>query len=419
VEGTAGGDLAISLEGLGKRYDDGTVAVDELTLPVRHGEVVCLVGPSGCGKSTTLRMVNRLIEPTSGRIRLDGEDVTAMDPVQLRRRMGYVIQAGGLFPHRTVGQNIATVPKLLGWDRKRTAARVDELLGLVGLDAGTYRDRYPAALSGGQQQRIGVARALAADPPVLLMDEPFGAVDPVVRARLQQEFLALLRAVSKTVLLVTHDLDEAVTLGDRIAVLSQGGHLEQFDTPAAVLGRPATPFVAGFVGRDRGVRHLAVTPLRAAQLLRPATVRGADRPGFAASRLGTVGAAWGVVVDDDGHLAGWVTAQDLQAHQGVATVAALARPAPGVAQLDDPVLETLSRTLALPEGWVAVCEGERYVGVFDRAGLPSVEPGPVADPAAGSEAPPSGSAGSDGSAASSGTDTSGADARAGASVAGS
>jgi len=390
VERTADGELAISLEGLGKRYDDGTVAVDELTLPVRHGEVVCLVGPSGCGKSTTLRMVNRLIEPTSGRILLDGEDVTAIDPVQLRRRMGYVIQAGGLFPHRTVGQNIATVPKLLGWDRRRVAVRVDELLGLVGLDAGTYRDRYPSALSGGQQQRIGVARARAADPPVLLMDEPFGAVDPVVRARLQQEFLHLLREVSKTVLLVTHDLDEAVTLGDRIAVLSEGGHLEQFDTPAAVLGRPATPFVAGFVGRDRGVRHLAVTPLRSAELLRPATVRSSDRPGFAGSRLGTVGARWGIVVTDDGRLAGWVTAADLREHAGAGNVGEVARPAPGVAQLDDPVLETLSRTLALPEGWVAVCEGERYVGVFDRAGLPSVEPGPVdehADSASGASSP--------------------------------
>lgn len=381
MDRTAAGDLAISLEELGKSYDDGTVAVAGLTLPVSHGEVVCLVGPSGCGKSTTLRMVNRLVEPTSGRILLDGEDVTALDAVRLRRRMGYVIQAGGLFPHRTVGQNVATVPRLLGWDRTRTAARVDELLDLVGLDSATYRDRYPSALSGGQQQRVGVARALAADPPVLLMDEPFGAVDPVVRLRLQQEFRSLQRSMGTTVLLVTHDLDEAVTLGDRIAVLSQGGHLEQYDTPAAVLGRPATPFVADFVGRDRGVRHLAVTSLRAARLGIPATVRGSDRPGFAGSRLGTVGAGWGIVLDADQRLLGWVTAQDLRSHDGAPTVAELARPAPGVAQLDEPVLGVLATTLRLPEGWVAVCDGERYVGVFDRAGLPSVEPGPTASSA--------------------------------------
>ncbi|PWR06023.1 glycine/betaine ABC transporter [Micromonospora acroterricola] len=252
---------SISLQGIRKRYPGGTEAVRELSLEVKAGELVVLIGPSGCGKSTVLRMVNRLIEPTAGRIMLGDEDVTDVDPVRLRRRIGYVIQNVGLFPHQTVRANVATVPGLLGWSRDRTRARVDELLDLVGLDPAQFGRRYPHELSGGQRQRVGVARALAADPVVLLMDEPFSAVDPIVRARLQEEFLRLQAEVRKTILLVTHDLDEAVRLGDRIAVLSQGGHLEQYDTPAALLGAPATPFVREFVGADRGIRRLAVTQL--------------------------------------------------------------------------------------------------------------------------------------------------------------
>ncbi|MEH1099274.1 ABC transporter ATP-binding protein [Micromonospora sp. CPCC 205561] len=252
---------SITLEGIRKRYPDGTEAVRELDLDIAAGELVVLIGPSGCGKSTVLRMVNRLIEPTGGRILLDGEDVTRVDPVRLRRRIGYVIQNVGLFPHQTVSANVATVPRLLGWARQRSRRRVDELLELVGLDPGTFGRRYPHELSGGQRQRVGVARALAADPVVLLMDEPFSAVDPIVRTRLQEEFLRLQAEVRKTIVLVTHDLDEAVRLGDRIAVLSEGGRLEQYDTPAAVLGSPATPFVREFVGVDRGIRRLAVTPV--------------------------------------------------------------------------------------------------------------------------------------------------------------
>ncbi|MEU8299226.1 ATP-binding cassette domain-containing protein [Micromonospora sp. NPDC048909] len=252
---------SISLEGIHKRYPDGTEAVRELSLEVKAGELVVLIGPSGCGKSTVLRMINRLIEPTGGRIMLGDEDVTRVDPVRLRRRIGYVIQNVGLFPHQTVRANVATVPRLLGWPRERSRRRVDELLDLVGLDPGQFGRRYPHELSGGQRQRVGVARALAADPVVLLMDEPFSAVDPIVRTRLQEEFLRLQAEVRKTIVLVTHDLDEAVRLGDRIAVLSQGGHLEQYDTPAALLGAPATPFVREFVGADRGIRRLVVTPL--------------------------------------------------------------------------------------------------------------------------------------------------------------
>ncbi|SCE73578.1 osmoprotectant transport system ATP-binding protein [Micromonospora viridifaciens] len=262
LQATAGhGAASIMLERIRKRYPDGTEAVRELSLDVKAGELVVLIGPSGCGKSTVLRMINRLIEPTDGRILLGDDDVTQVDPVVLRRRIGYVIQNVGLFPHQTVAANVATVPGLLRWPRQRTRERVDELLELVGLDPGQFGRRYPHELSGGQRQRVGVARALAADPVVLLMDEPFSAVDPIVRTRLQEEFLRLQAEVRKTIVLVTHDLDEAVRLGDRIAVLSEGGRLEQYDTPAALLGSPASPFVREFVGADRGIRRLAVTPL--------------------------------------------------------------------------------------------------------------------------------------------------------------
>jgi osmoprotectant transport system ATP-binding protein len=250
----------LRLESVSKRYGSRTV-VDDLSLEVEDGEVCVIIGPSGCGKTTTLKMINRLIEPSAGRILLDDEDVTRGDPVKLRRRMGYVIQQVGLFPHETVAQNVATVPRLLGWDRKRQRGRVDELLDLVGLDPGEYRDRYPDQLSGGQRQRVGVARALAADPPLLLMDEPFGAIDPIARDRLQAEFLRLQDELNKTVVFVTHDVDEAVRIGDRIAVLREGGVLQQYDTPAKVLGKPATSFVADFVGGDRGLKRLSVTKI--------------------------------------------------------------------------------------------------------------------------------------------------------------
>ena len=251
----------IRLEGVSKRYADGTTAVVDLSLDVLPGELAVLVGPSGCGKTTTMKMVNRLIEPTSGRVLLDGEDVALTSPVQLRRRVGYVIQQVGLFPHQTVRDNVATVPVLLGWDRSRTRQRVSELLELVGLDPAVYSGRYPSQLSGGQRQRVGVARALAADPLVLLMDEPFSAVDPVARERLQTEFLRVQRELGTTVVFVTHDIDEAVRLGDRIAVLREGGHLEQYATPTEVLGSPATAFVADFVGADRAVKRLSVTAI--------------------------------------------------------------------------------------------------------------------------------------------------------------
>lgn len=232
-------------------------SVDAIDIEVAEGSTLVLIGSSGCGKTTTLRMVNRLIEPSGGRILLAGRDVMAEDPVRLRRGIGYVIQGTGLFPHRSIAENIATVPRLLGWDDARIGRRVDEMLALVGLDPATFRDRRPASLSGGQRQRVGVARALAADPPVLLMDEPFGAVDPLVRGRLQQEVAAILKRLGKTVILVTHDIDEAIRMGDRIAIMREG-LIVQHDTPDAILARPADAFVADFVGPDRELKRLSL-----------------------------------------------------------------------------------------------------------------------------------------------------------------
>ena len=252
-------DPMIRLAGVGKTYEDGTVAVHDLDLEVPRGQVMCLVGPSGCGKSTTLKMINRLIEPSRGRIWLDGRDVTEVDPVTLRRGMGYVIQQIGLFPHHTVAVNVATVLSLLGTPKVAARERAVELMELVGLDPGVFADRYPHQLSGGQRQRVGVARALAADPPVLLMDEPFGAVDPVVRGRLQEEFRRLQQELHKTVVLVTHDIDEAVSMGDQVAVFATGGRLAQVGTPLDVVARPADDFVADFVGSTTSLRRLRVT----------------------------------------------------------------------------------------------------------------------------------------------------------------
>ncbi len=252
----------IVLEGVSKTYPkQPKPAVAELTLDVPEGLIVMLIGPSGCGKTTTLKMMNRLIEPTTGHILLGGDDVTNVNPDQLRRRIGYVIQQVGLFPHLTIADNIAVVPRMLGWSKNRIASRVDELLHLVGMEPAGFRDRYPRQLSGGQQQRVGVARALAADPPVMLMDEPFGAIDPITRERLQDEFLEVQRQVAKTICFVTHDLSEAVKLGDRIAVFRPGGQLAQYDTPGGVLTHPADDFVAKFVGSGAAVRRLSLLEL--------------------------------------------------------------------------------------------------------------------------------------------------------------
>ena len=308
----------ISLEAVTKRWPDGTVAVDDLTLSIADGEVCVLVGPSGCGKTTTMRMINRLVEPTAGRISIDGVDVLRTDPVRLRRGIGYVIQQVGLFPHQTVGENVATVPRLAGWPKAKVRDRVDELLALVGLEPSAFRDRYPHELSGGQRQRVGVARALGVDPPVLLMDEPFGAIDPITRARLQDELLRLQSTLRKTIVFVTHDVDEAVRLGDRIAVFRHGGVLAQVGTPDEVLSAPASSFVADLLGGDRGVKRLAVLPVAAAAL-EPAAgdelgVVPADaslQDALAAMLLAPDGRV--AVVDDAGDVLGVLTPDALHA----------------------------------------------------------------------------------------------------------
>jgi osmoprotectant transport system ATP-binding protein len=309
---------AASLEfrGVSKRYGSGeesTGAVNDLSLMVPAGTICVLVGPSGCGKTTSLKMVNRLIEPTGGQILLDGSDVTSEDVTALRRRIGYVIQQVGLFPHLTVGRNVAVVPALMGWTKERQRARTDELLSLVGLEPGRYRNRYPSQLSGGERQRVGVARALAADPPLMLMDEPFAAVDPIVRERLQDEFLRLQRELAKTILFVTHDVDEAIKMGDLIAVMAEGGRLAQFGPPDEILAHPASDFVARFVGQDRGLKRLSLSTI--ADLRTEPLVRREGLPTFspdttlrdALSILLVADTRGGVALDEAGRPRGLVT----------------------------------------------------------------------------------------------------------------
>jgi osmoprotectant transport system ATP-binding protein len=353
---------AISLRGVRKEYPDGTVACDSLDLDIAAGEFVALVGSSGSGKSTILRMINRLIPPTSGTISVDGRDISRIKATELRRGMGYVIQQIGLFPHRTVADNVATVPGLLGWDKKRTTERTAELLTMVGLDPGLHGPRYPHQLSGGQRQRVGVARALAADPPIVLADEPFGAVDPVVRDRLQLEFRRIQERLGKTVVFVTHDIDEAVRIADRIAVLRPGGVLEQFDTPAAILAHPASDLVAEFVGADRGLRRLAVTPIEETDLEHPPTlVDGDDLASARATIDRAPGYEYAVVLDRAGNLRGWVSRRALS---GDGTVADRRHRFDETVELGAPLKDGFAEIVQHDAAWLPVVQGDRYVGVL-------------------------------------------------------
>ncbi len=300
----------ITFEAVSKRYPDGTVAVDDLSFEVAEGEVVVLVGPSGCGKTTTMRMVNRMVEPSSGSVLVAGRDVRETPAPELRRSIGYVIQQTGLFPHQTTAENIATVPRLLGWDEERTARRVAELMETVGLPQ-SVADRYPSQLSGGQRQRVGVARALAADPPILLMDEPFGAVDPLLRGRLQEEFLRIQAEVRKTILFVTHDIDEAIRMGDRLAILAQGGALQQYDDPATVLASPANDFVTSFLGAERGLKRLSLVPAAQVKVDPGPVVRPGTSRREAEQVAADHGLDWVVVVGDEGRLHGWARVSEM------------------------------------------------------------------------------------------------------------
>ena len=300
----------ITFDRVTKRFSDGTVGVEALSLDIETGEIVVLVGPSGCGKTTSMRMVNRMIEPSDGSLTIDGDDVTTFDPPALRRQIGYVIQQTGLFPHRTTAQNIATVPELLGWDRDRITERVRELIATVGLPE-SVTDRYPHQLSGGQRQRVGVARALAVDPPIMLMDEPFGAVDPLVRGRLQEEFRRLQAEMRKTTVFVTHDIDEAIRMGDRIAILSEGGRLQQFDAPATILAEPANQFVADFLGGERGLKRLALIEVSEVTAEPGPVVRTGEDRARAEEVARAAGTDWVVVVGDDGYLRGWTALSEV------------------------------------------------------------------------------------------------------------
>jgi len=344
---TNGGDQAkIRLEDLSKRFPgQQEPAVEALTMEIPEGEIVIFVGPSGCGKTTTMKMINRIIEPTSGRIFLDGEDVTKVNPDQLRRRIGYVIQQIGLFPHQTIADNIATVPRLLGWDKKRISERVDELLETVGMDPGQYRNRYPKELSGGQRQRVGVARAMSADPDVMLMDEPFGAIDPITRDRLQNEFLRLQERIKKTIVFVTHDIDEAIKMGDRIAILRDQSRIAQFDTPERILVNPADDYVADFIGRGASLKRLSLSRVRDVELHQWPTVQeGASHEEVRRVLEGSDKSAV-LVLDDQKRPVQWVNAEHLRRAADGRPLREIGLPADAVVQPNATLSDTLNEML--------------------------------------------------------------------------
>jgi osmoprotectant transport system ATP-binding protein len=355
----------VAFEHVTKRYGgpDARPAVTDLTLTIPAGEVCVLVGPSGCGKTTSMKMVNRLIEPTSGRITIDGQDVASLPAVELRRRIGYVIQQVGLFPHLTVGDNVAVVPRLLHWTRQRVEERANELLELVGLEPDQYRSRYPNELSGGERQRVGVARALAADPPVMLMDEPFGAVDPIRRERLQNEFLRLQQRVRKTIVFVTHDVDEAIKMADRIAILQRGGILAQYDTPAAILANPASEFVERFVGADRGLKRLSLGRVRDLELARPVIVRAGEDRADVRLRLEGEGPAYALLVDERNRPLGWIDQHDITGEGPIEPEAAT--PGAPTVQPETTLRDALSAMLSSSvQLGVVVDEHDRVVGLI-------------------------------------------------------
>jgi osmoprotectant transport system ATP-binding protein len=358
TEQSQGGASAVVYKGATKRYDhSSTPAVDHLDLEVEAGEICVLVGPSGCGKTTSMRMANRMIELTEGDILIGGESVKKRDAAKLRREIGYVIQQVGLFPHRTIAENIATVPQLLGWDKARIRTRTSELLDLVGLDP-DLGDRYPVQLSGGQQQRVGVARALAVDPPVMLMDEPFGAIDPINRERLQNEFLRLQANIRKTILFVTHDIDEAIKMGDRIAIMKQHGRVEQYATPAEILTSPANEFVEDFVGADRALKRLSLLRVGDIDLWRAPNARAGQSTAEVRAELAhpDVEVPYALLVDAEERPQGWLTQRDLAGD----TVPATAHAPLG------PVLETGD---VMRDALADLLQGESmYAPVVDHAG---------------------------------------------------
>ena len=361
-------DAMIRLEELTKRYP-GQTAVESVTMDIPQGEIVVFVGPSGCGKTTTLKMINRLVEPTSGRIFLNGEDVTEINADKLRRRIGYVIQQIGLFPHLTIAANIATVPRMLGWDKKRIADRVDELLDMVGMEPAQHRDRYPKELSGGQRQRVGVARAMAADPQVMLMDEPFGAIDPITRERLQNEFLRLQADIKKTIGFVTHDIDEAIKMGDRIAIFGNDHRIQQFDTPEMILSNPANEFVEDFLGSGAALKRLHLRRVQEIQLTEwPTASVEEDRQalrGDLRNRLaGDPDHSFLLMLDKEQRPVRWVSDRDLAREPG--SVAQAGLPVTAIVEPHATLHDALDEMITSNVG-VAVVVGRdgAYQGVVD------------------------------------------------------
>ena len=352
----------ISLRDVSKRFSNAREpAVDSLSMDIFEGETVVLVGPSGCGKTTTMKMINRLIEPSSGSILVDGTEVTKQDPVELRRGIGYVIQSIGLMPHRTIRSNIATVPKLQGWSSERIDARVNELVEMLGLDD-EMLSRYPSELSGGQRQRVGVARALATDPPVMLMDEPFGAVDPIVRERLQDQFRELQKELQKTIVFVTHDIDEAIKMADRIAILNKGGVIEQYATPEEILRAPANDFVKQFVGAERGLKRLALIRVSDIEVEEGPVVSSAATVSEAREQMRKFDLDW-VSVVDDGELRGWVDEPALEGRSVVGD--ASARPFSAYVTSNSTLRHALdSIVTSRTQVAVVASEGQRYVGIL-------------------------------------------------------
>ena len=354
--------VAIELEKVIKRYrGQEKPAVKELSIAIEAGETVAIVGPSGCGKTTTLKMINRLIEPTSGRVLIGGTDVTKADADGLRQGIGYVVQAGGLFPHWTVEKNIGAVPGLLGWDKARTRARVTELLELVGLDPDVFRGRFPKEMSGGQQQRVGVARALAADPPVLLMDEPFGAVDPITRVRLQDQLLAIQEELHKTIVIVTHDVDEAIKLGDRVLILSEGGQIEQFGTPEEILTAPANAFVEEFVGSGATLKHLSLSSVGEIPSAPVVLARPGDPSEEVAARAKEAKLSWVVVVDEDDRPRAWPSVSEVLSKPVVSTYVDQRLP---VAERTATLADALDVMLAASQGGVLVTQRGKVIGAL-------------------------------------------------------
>ncbi|MFP4233551.1 MAG: betaine/proline/choline family ABC transporter ATP-binding protein [Nitriliruptoraceae bacterium] len=356
--------IMIELQELTKRFPGSeTPAVDRLSLEIPEGEIVVFVGPSGCGKTTSLKMINRIIEPTSGHIIIDGEDVTTIDPNQLRRRIGYVIQQIGLFPHIRIGDNVATVPNLLGWEKQRTQERVDELLDVVGLPPEQYRERYPKELSGGQRQRVGVARALAADPPVLLMDEPFGAIDPITRTRLQNEFLRLQQELQKTICFVTHDIDEAIKMGDRIAILQQGSRVAQFATPEEILTNPANEFVEDFVGTGATLKRLKLTRVKEIESTDVLTGRIDEDRAVLRQRFEESDWTSMLLLDEENHPQRWLNGRDLRSSRPLTEVGIRAR---AFVQPEETLAEALEAMLLGAAGMAIVTDNRgRFDGVLN------------------------------------------------------